>query len=76
MRTPLDPLQRGALVVVGATDAQALASRLAARGVVASARGSGLRVSFHAYNNDADVDQVLAALDAERAWLAAPPGAA
>jgi selenocysteine lyase/cysteine desulfurase len=34
------------------------------------ARGSGLRLSFHAYNNDADVDAVLAALDAERALLA------
>lgn len=67
VRTPLDAAQRGALVVVGATDAQALAARLAARGVIASARGSGLRVSFHAYNNDDDVDAVLAALDAERA---------
>jgi selenocysteine lyase/cysteine desulfurase len=68
--TPLDPAQRGALVVVRATDAQALATRLAAHGVIASARGSGLRLSFHAYNNDADVDAVLAALDAERALLA------
>jgi selenocysteine lyase/cysteine desulfurase len=75
VRTPFDPLQRGALVVVGAPDAQTLASRLAARGVIASARGSGLRVSFHAYNNDADVDHVLEALDAERPWLANGPGA-
>lgn len=68
--TSLDPMQRGALVVVRATDAQALATRLSAHGVIASARGSGLRLSFHAYNNDADVDAVLAALDAERALLA------
>lgn len=74
VRTPLDPAQHGALVVIGATDAQALAARLAARGVIASARGTGLRVSFHAYNNEADVDQVLAALDAERAWLVVRPG--
>jgi len=69
VRTPITPSERGALVVVGATDAQALAARLAARGVIASARGSGLRVSFHAYNNDADVDAVLAGLDAERPLL-------
>jgi len=68
--TPSDPAHRGALVVLKARDAQALATRLAARGVIASARGPGLRVSFHAYNNDADVDAVLAALEAERALLA------
>lgn len=68
--TPQAPSERGALVVVRASDAPALAARLAAHGVIASARGQGLRVSFHAYNNDADVDAVLAALDAERALLA------
>jgi selenocysteine lyase/cysteine desulfurase len=67
--TPREPSQRGALVVLRTTDGQALATRLAARGVIASARGSGLRISFHAYNNDADVDAVLAALDAERSLL-------
>ncbi len=67
--TPADPARRGALVVVQARDAQALAARLAGHGVIASARGHGLRVSFHAYNDDADVDAVLAALAAERALL-------
>ena len=68
--TPDDPARRAALVVLRATDAQALVARLATHGVIASARGTGLRISFHAYNNDADVDAVLAALAAERAWLA------
>lgn len=68
--TPQDPARRGALVVLRARDAQGLVARLATHGVIASARGQGLRVSFHAYNNDADVDAVLAALDAERALLA------
>ncbi|MGE0360822.1 MAG: aminotransferase class V-fold PLP-dependent enzyme [Vicinamibacterales bacterium] len=63
--TPADPAMRGPLVVVRATDAAALAARLAARGIIASARGTGLRVSFHAYNDDGDVDAVLAALEAE-----------
>ena len=68
--TPLDAARRGALVVLQARDAQALVARLAAHGVVASARGAGLRVSFHAYNDVADVDAVLAALATERALLA------
>jgi selenocysteine lyase/cysteine desulfurase len=46
-------------------------ARLAAQGIVASARGSGLRVSFHAYNANEDVDAVLAALDACRPLLSA-----
>jgi selenocysteine lyase/cysteine desulfurase len=50
-------------------DAPALVSRLAARGIVASCRGNGLRVSFHAYNNEDDVDTVVAALQAEAALL-------
>jgi selenocysteine lyase/cysteine desulfurase len=68
--TPDEPAQRGALVVLRSDDAQGLVGRLAARGVITSARGSGIRVSFHAYNNDEDVDRVLVALDAERALLA------
>ena len=43
--------------------------RLEGRGVIASARGLGLRVSFHAYNNDEDVDAILEALDAEQALV-------
>ncbi len=57
--TPDDPLARGALVVIRSDNAPALVDRLAARGIIASARGDGVRVSFHAYNNDDDVDAVL-----------------
>ena len=62
-------LRRGPLVVVQSLDAPAMVSRLAARGIIASCRGNGLRVSFHAYNNEADVDAVVAALEAESALL-------
>jgi selenocysteine lyase/cysteine desulfurase len=61
--TPDDPAARGPLVVVRSADAAMLVQRLAARGIVVSARGTGVRVSFHAYNNEQDVDTVLAALD-------------
>jgi selenocysteine lyase/cysteine desulfurase len=69
VRTPADAARRGPLVVVQSVDAPALVTRLAARGIVASSRGNGLRVSFHAYNNEADVDVVVEALQAESALL-------
>jgi selenocysteine lyase/cysteine desulfurase len=69
VRTPAEPARRGPLVVVQSVDAPALVSRLAARGIVASSRGNGLRVSFHAYNNEGDVDAVVSALEAESALL-------
>lgn len=64
--TPPDSARRGPLVVVRAAGAAELVRRLDARGVIASARGTGLRISFHAYNTEADVDAVLEAMDAER----------
>ena len=63
--TPEDPGARGPLVVIRSTNAAALVQRLAARGIIVSSRGTGLRVSFHAYNNEQDVDAVLEALDAD-----------
>jgi selenocysteine lyase/cysteine desulfurase len=69
LMTPADPARRGPLVVLRSTDAPALVYRLARRGVITSARGNGLRVSFHAYNNEGDVDAALAALKAEEELL-------
>jgi len=69
VRTPSAPMCRGPLVVVQSVDGPELVSKLAARGIVASCRGNGLRVSFHAYNTDADVDAVVSALAAESRWL-------
>src|SRR5256712_5858301 len=69
VRTPSDRARRGPLVVVQGVDAPALVPKLAARGIIASRRGNGLRVSFHAYNNDADVDAVISALVAESLLL-------
>jgi selenocysteine lyase/cysteine desulfurase len=63
--TPDDPGARGPLVVVRSSDAGALVQRLAGRGIVVSARANGVRVSFHAYNNDQDVDAVLDGFDAD-----------
>ena len=67
--TPADPGRRSALVVLRALDATALVERLRARGIIGSARGDGLRISFHGYNTAEDVDLVLEALRAEAALL-------
>ena len=69
VKTPGEPNRRGPLVVVESPDAPALVSRLATRDIVASCRGNGLRVSFHAYNNESDVDAVIAGLEAESRLL-------
>ena len=69
VRTPAETTRRGPLVVVQCLDAPAMVSRLAASGIIASCRGNGLRVSFHAYNNEADVDAVVSALVAESSLL-------
>jgi selenocysteine lyase/cysteine desulfurase len=69
VRTPDESAARGPLVVVQARDGAALAAALASHGVIASARGNGLRVAFHAYNNDEDVDAVIAAFEREAALL-------
>jgi selenocysteine lyase/cysteine desulfurase len=60
----------GPLVCVRSTDAPALVTALAGESIVASERDSNLRVSFHLYNTDEDVDAVLAALTRHRALLA------
>lgn len=60
--TPEDPARRSSLVVLRSTDAFGLAGRLAALDVICSARGNGLRISFHAYNSVHDIDRVFEAL--------------
>jgi len=44
-------------------------SRPSPGGIIASCRGNGLRVSFHAYNDESDVDAVVATLEPEAALL-------
>ena len=65
VRTPSAPEQHGPLVVVQAMDGAAMVQKLAARGIIASNRGNGVRVAFHAYNVDEDVDAVVTALLSE-----------
>jgi selenocysteine lyase/cysteine desulfurase len=75
LRTPATPARRGPLVVVQSADAAALVTSLARGGIVASARGNGVRISFHAYNNEEDVDAVMTALEANANLVSASAAA-
>jgi selenocysteine lyase/cysteine desulfurase len=55
-KTPADSL--GPLVVLESKDSNALVKKLAERGIVASNRHDGLRISFHVYNTLDDVHAV------------------
>jgi selenocysteine lyase/cysteine desulfurase len=56
----------GPLVVLRSHDPAAALARLTTRGIVASIRRDGVRFAFHVYNNLADVETALAALDSVR----------
>jgi selenocysteine lyase/cysteine desulfurase len=59
-KTPAD--SAGPLVVLESRDSNALLKKLAERGIVASNRHDGLRISFHGYNTLGDVHAVAEVL--------------
>ena len=63
VRTPRQEAERGPLVVLEMPDADRVASELAVEGILCSARSGGLRVAFHYYNTEDDVDRLEEALD-------------
>ncbi|NEQ25568.1 MAG: aminotransferase class V-fold PLP-dependent enzyme [Microcoleus sp. SIO2G3] len=54
-----DCKHRSGITSIAIPNPQAIAQALKTRKVIASARGEGLRVSLHFYNNYDDVDQLL-----------------
>jgi selenocysteine lyase/cysteine desulfurase len=60
-KTPADSV--GPLIVLRASDAPALVSRMAERGIAVSARRDGVRFAFHVYNTMEDVHAALEALE-------------
>jgi cysteine desulfurase/selenocysteine lyase len=60
-KTPQDSV--GPLCVLQSKDAPALVQKLAASGIVCSNRRDGLRLSFHVYNTQSDVESVLEVLE-------------
>jgi len=60
---PLAPSQAPSqTLALAVPDPEGLRARLAGRGVIASVRGSSLRLGFHAYNDESDVAAALEAL--------------
>lgn len=68
--TPLEDYRRGPLVVIRAKEVEQLVQRLADRGIIASSRDDGLRISLHLYNTLDDVEFILDALRENRSLLA------
>jgi selenocysteine lyase/cysteine desulfurase len=60
-KTPQDSV--GPLCVLQCKDAPAVVQKLAASGIACSSRHDGLRLSFHIYNTQSDVDSVLEVLE-------------
>lgn len=65
--SPVTTDRRGPMVALRDPDPLALSEFLASRRIVTSPRGEVVRLSFHYYNNAADVDTLVAAIDDYRA---------
>lgn len=59
------------IVLLRCKEPMVLKERLAGYGVLATARGGGLRLALHGYNNCADIDRLLEGLTACRSLLMA-----
>ena len=70
LASPDDAAWHGAMIAIKSTDENALVAALESDGIITSCRDGNLRVSAHLYNNQQDIDAVLAALDKNRALLA------
>jgi len=60
--TPLDPACRSGITIIKAKDPAGAVDKLAKMGIMTAARGGGIRVSIHFYNNRADIDRLLTGL--------------
>lgn len=60
--SPRHPDERSAITMVGVPDPRRKAAELAEKNVFVSARGNGLRVSLHYYNDESDIARFLDAL--------------
>ena len=60
--TPLDRACRSGITVIKARRPAAAVEKLAKAGILTAARGAGIRVSLHFYNNRRDIDRLIAGL--------------
>ena len=68
--TPTSDTRRGATVCVPSRNAGALVRELMNRDIVTSYRDDNLRASFHFYNNETDIESLIAAMKDLRVDLA------
>jgi selenocysteine lyase/cysteine desulfurase len=59
---PFPEGERSPVVALTLPDAETTITRLAAAGVIGALRADGIRLSFHVFNNESDVDRALEAL--------------
>jgi len=64
--TPAADDRHGPLIAVKANNSAGLSDRLASRDIVTSHRDGNLRLGFHYYNDESDIESVIAALVALR----------
>lgn len=60
--SPVDRNQRAGITIIETNDAQKAVQALAEHKIMVSARGKGIRVSLHIFNNFEDIDRLLQAL--------------
>jgi selenocysteine lyase/cysteine desulfurase len=70
MVTPRDPAHRGPMIAVPSTDEQTMVAALADDRILTTARDGNIRLSWHCYNSDEDVDAVVAGLERHARLLA------
>ncbi|HNW43782.1 MAG TPA: aminotransferase class V-fold PLP-dependent enzyme [Elusimicrobiales bacterium] len=60
--TPLEPRCRSGITIIKARRPAAAVEKLAAMNIMVSARGAGIRIALHFYNNSRDIDRLMAGL--------------
>ncbi len=63
MVTPRDPARRGPMIAVASTDEHAMVTRLANDGILTTSRSGNIRLSWHCYNSEEDVEATITGLE-------------
>lgn len=62
--SPREPSRRAGITIVRVENAPAVVELLAEAGIVVSARGAGVRIAVHIFNNETDIDRAVDAIQA------------
>ena len=63
MMTPRHPAKRGPMIAVATTDDYGMVAALAKDRILTSPRDGNVRLSWHCYNSEEDVEAVIAGLE-------------